>query len=82
MTDQNFGGAAIAENDNWRNRYEESKVDIEPEDAEALRMKQLLEELALFPVEMEMDFYKTAVKFINGEEPYMPNILDYEEVVT
>jgi hypothetical protein len=25
MTDENFGGAAMAENDDWRNRYEESK---------------------------------------------------------
>jgi hypothetical protein len=27
MTDENFGGAAIAENDDWRNRYEESKME-------------------------------------------------------
>ena len=52
------------------------------EDYEALRLKEYLDDLVFHDtgIEMELDYYKAVIRFINGED-FKPQITDYEEVL-
>jgi predicted DNA-binding protein (UPF0251 family) len=60
---------------------EPEDLDIDPEDAEALRLKDYLDMLVFHDtgIEMELDYYKAVVRFIEGTDS-MPQITDYQEV--
>jgi len=52
---------------------------IDPQIAEAERLKKYLEDVHQMPFTMEIEYYLAVVRYINGED-FMPQITDYKEI--